>query len=129
MGLLGRIVKRVTERVDSNPLLENGKDLIGEIVIDGGVNLFNAISGEAQKIDLAHLPGSIAIEAGKALTTTKVEGGASIGELSWLIYNQNRLTNKEICDKWQRYDFTETVGGYDSSTYVDKANKQVAITF
>ncbi len=180
MGLLGRIVKRVTERVDSDEFLENGKDLIGDIgsllhaqtvrivkdpfgvakqiiidvpvalfgrqpdliqdakdiahdtlqiVIDGGINLFNAVSGEAQKIDLAHLPGSIALEPGKAVTTTNFEGGAAIGDLSWLIYNQNRLTNKEICGKWQRYDFTETVGGYDSSTYVDKAGKQVAITF
>ena len=98
MGLIGGIVKRVVGELESNPVLENGRNLIGDIgellhaqaariirdplgvakeiiidvpvaifgkqpnpvqdakdvakdalqiVIDGGVNIFNAVSGDA----------------------------------------------------------------------------------
>ncbi len=109
---------------DAADLVKDGVQL----VIDTGINIFNALPTGTTAPVFAQQEGSINARPGETITSATLSG-ASLGDLSWLIYTANKATNETIDKKWQRYDFTETVSGYDSSTYVDAANKQVAITF
>lgn len=104
------------------------KDTV-QFVVDTGINVFNAIPNTTPKPVFEEISGNINARPGKVVTTSGTTARASIGDLSWLIYTENKDTNAAISAKWKLANFTETVSGYDSSTYVDVQNKQVAITF
>lgn len=104
------------------------KDTV-QLVVDTGINAFNMLSGTGEIPVCKELPGNINGREGKVIGATTTIAGAPIGDLSWLIYTENKDTNASMSAKWKLVNFTETVSGYDSSTYVDVKNKQVAITF
>jgi len=122
INILGRQPNLLEDTVD---ILENAV----QIVVDTGINVFNALPSTTPVPVFQEVAGNINARAGKVIVNTTTVSGASIGDLSWLIYTQNKATNTVMSEKWKLYNFTETVSGYDSSTYVDVANKQVAITF
>lgn len=70
-----------------------------------------------------------AVSAGSGVTVqSHFRTGASIGDLSWLIYKGRMVSNPEITDKWKLYRDLETTHGFNSRTYVNEKDKQVAIT-
>lgn len=91
------------------------------------LSLFNALPGMTTKPVFTEQPGSISGGAGKVVVN-QFMSGASLGDLSWLIYSAKEKTNPAITSKWKVYQTVETTSGYDSTAYVDAANKQVAIT-
>jgi Ca2+-binding RTX toxin-like protein len=101
---------------------------VGTLASDTVLNVFNSIPSSTNPIAFDVLPGSINAQPNKVITDTHYHSEASIGDLSWLIYKAKTDTNKEITDKWKLYSDVETSHGYNSRVYVDKANKQVAIT-
>jgi len=98
------------------------------IALDTAVNICNAIPSSTAAPVFSELPGNINAQPGKVISDTHYHSEASIGELSWLIYKAKMVTNSQITDKWKLYNDVETTHGYNSRTYIDEANKQVAIT-
>jgi Ca2+-binding RTX toxin-like protein len=98
------------------------------IVESAALEVFNALPGHTPAPVFQEQTGAIDGGPGKVIAGN-FGSGASLGDLSWLIYTENEQTNPAITAKWKRDQFVETTSGYDSSIYVDAANKQVAITF
>lgn len=99
------------------------------LAVDSGITIFNAIPSTTPAPSFPELPGNINAGSGKIITNTTTTAGASIGELSWLIYTGNAQTNPAITSKWKLENFSETTSGSDTSIYVNTKDKQVAITF
>ena len=96
---------------------------------DTALNIFNALPTFTKAPVYENQVGAISKNAGQITEiTSKFTTGASIGDLSWLIYKGRMVSNTEITDKWKLYSEAETSHGYNSRIYVDAANKQVAIT-
>lgn len=100
------------------------------LAADNVLNVFNGLpsSGSTPKFD--QLSGSINAEPNKIITEMNYHSGASLGDMSWLIYKAKTDTNTQITDKWKlipNLDI-ETSHGFNSRTYVDEANKEVVIT-
>lgn len=91
------------------------------------VKAYNTLSPEATTPAFERTDGAISAQAG-AVVENKFQTGASLGDLSWLIYKGRMISNTEITDKWRLYKEAETSHGFNSRIYVDEANKQVAIT-
>lgn len=72
--------------------------------------------------------GDINFTQGKTVTDTVFSSGISLGDLSWLIYKPRLDTNTAMSAKWNKYSDIDTPMGSNLRTYVNKANKQVAIT-
>ena len=112
--------------------IQDTKDILADTVQfgkDAALNIFNIFPSTVAAPTFEEKPGSINARPGKVIINNTTVAGASIGDLSWLIYTENAQSNPEIMAKWKLYNATETVGGYNSNTYIDAANKQVAITF
>ncbi|WP_346354944.1 hypothetical protein [Azotosporobacter soli] len=101
---------------------------VGTIAADTAINIFNALPGHGSMPVVETLPGSINAEPNKVIADAHYHSEASLGDLSWLIYKAKMVTNTQITDKWKLYNDVETSHGYNSRTYIDEANKQVAIT-
>ena len=99
------------------------------LTADTALNIFNALPTFTQTPVYENQVGAIKKQEGSITEiTSKFTTGASIGDLSWLIYKGRMVSNTEITDKWKLYSEAETTHGYNSRIYVDAANKQVAIT-
>ena len=112
--------------------IQDRKDILADTVQfgkDAALNIFNIFPSTVAAPTFEEKPGSINARPGKVIINNTTVAGASIGDLSWLIYTENAKSNPEIMGKWKLYNATETVSGYNSNTYLDTANKQVAITF
>ncbi len=101
---------------------------VGTLAADVAVNIFNALPGHGSAPVVETLPGSINAEPNKVIADVHYHSEASLGDLSWLIYKAKMVTNTQITDKWKLYNDVETSHGYNSRTYIDDTNKQVAIT-
>ena len=99
------------------------------LTADTALNIFNALPTFTQTPVYENQVGAIKKQEGSITEiTSKFTTGASIGDLSWLIYKGRMVSNTEITDKWKLYSEAETAHGYNSRIYIDAANKQVAIT-
>ena len=94
---------------------------------DAALNVFNALPSTKPTPVYQRQSDAISAAANTAITS-KFSTGASLGDLSWLIYKGRMVSNSEITDKWKLYREAETSHGFNSRVYVDGANKQVAIT-
>jgi Ca2+-binding RTX toxin-like protein len=101
---------------------------LGTMTMDTVLNVFNTIPSNTSSPIFVDKAGSINAQPNKVITDIKFHSEVSIGDLSWLIYKAKTDTNSAITDKWKLHDCVETTSGYNSYTYVDTKNKQVAIT-
>lgn len=103
---------------------------VATIATDNVLNLFNGLPSNKPAPQFDELPGNINGEPGKVITETHYHSGASLGDMSWLIYKAKTDTNTQITDKWKLISHLdiETSHGFNSRTYVDGANKEVVIT-
>lgn len=100
---------------------------VATISADVATNIFNALPSTTQAPTYERKEGAVSAGAG-VVVESKFTTGASLGDLSWLIYKGRMVSNSEITDKWRLYKEVETSHGFNSRVYVDEANKQVAIT-
>ena len=99
------------------------------LTADTALNIFNTLPTFTETPVYENQVGAISKNEGQITEiTSKFTTGASIGDLSWLIYKGRMVSNTDITDKWKLYSEAETSHGYNSRIYVDDANKQVAIT-
>jgi Ca2+-binding RTX toxin-like protein len=103
---------------------------IATITADNILNVFNGIPSSTTAPQFDQLPGNINAQPDKIITETHYHSGASLGDMSWLIYKAKTDTNTNITDKWKLVSHLdiETSHGFNSRTYVDGANKEVVIT-
>ena len=97
---------------------------VGEDVVTNIFNLFPSTASAPTYTRQAN-----AVSAGSnVVINSKFTTGASIGDMSWLIYKGRMISNSEITDKWKLYKDVETTHGFNSRTYVNEKDKQVVIT-
>lgn len=103
---------------------------VATIATDNVLNVFNGLPSNKPAPQFDELPGNINGESGKVITETHYHSGASLGDMSWLIYKAKTDTNTQMTDKWKLIPHLdiETSHGFNSRTYVDGANKEVVIT-
>ncbi len=97
------------------------------IGLDAATGLYNVLTPTQESPVFARQENAVSGAAG-AVITSKFSTGASLGDLSWLIYINRLDSNPEMQAKWQLYRDIETTHGFNSRTYVDNADKQIAIT-
>ena len=100
---------------------------VATINADIATKIFNALPSSTNSPTYERQEGAVSAGAG-VIVESKFTTGASLGDLSWLIYKGRMISNSEITDKWRLYKEVETSHGFNCRTYVDEANKQVAIT-
>ena len=97
---------------------------VGEDVV---TNIFNLVPSTAATPTYERQAN--AVSAGSnVVINSKFTTGASIGDMSWLIYKGRMVSNPEITDKWKLYKDVETTHGFNSRTYINEKDKQVVIT-
>ncbi len=97
---------------------------VGEDVV---TNIFNLVPSTAETPTYKRQAN--AVSAGSnVVINSKFTTGASIGDMSWLIYKGRMVSNSEITDKWKLYKDVETTHGFNSRTYINEKDKQVVIT-
>ena len=121
IALLGRQPDTVT---DIKNVLQNTVQLVA----DTAINVFNALPTMTAPPVFPEQPGYIKAGPDKVIANSYTVSGASVGDLSWLIYTENKNTNAVVSAKWKRVSFIETTSGYDSSVYINEVDKQIAIT-
>lgn len=133
-----KLVKKVVQDTQVALFGENGLHLVSDtanvikgltsMTLDSALTVCNLIPSRENPPIFVDKDGSINARPDKVITDIHFHSEASIGDLSWLIYKAKTDTNSEITDKWKLHDSVETTSGYNSYTYVDTKNKQVAIT-
>ena len=97
------------------------------IGLDAATGLYNVLTPAQAAPVFARQENAVSAAAG-AVITSEFHTGASVGDLSWLIYKNRLDSNPEMQAKWQLYRDIETTHGFNSRTYVNGAEKQIAIT-
>ncbi len=97
------------------------------IGLDAATGIYNVLSPDKAAPVFSRQENAVSGAAG-AVITSNFTTGASIGDLSWLIYKNRLDSNPEMQAKWQLYRDIETTHGFNCRTYVDGTDKQVAIT-
>ncbi len=97
------------------------------ITQDSMLKIFNGIAGESEAVQYERQENAVSAAEG-AVITSRFTTGASIGDMSWLIYKGRLNSNQAMQDKWTQYKEVETSHGFNSCTYVNAADKQVVIT-
>lgn len=100
---------------------------VASITGDNLLRIYNAVSGDSEEMTFERQENAVS-QAEGAVITSKFSTGASIGDMSWLIYKGRYNSNTEMQDKWKEYKDVETSHGFNSRTYVNEADKQVVIT-
>ena len=101
---------------------------VASMATDTALNAYNALPSLTPAPTFSEVSGNINVRDNKVIVDNRFHSEASIGDLSWLIYKGKMVTNTAITDKWKLVSEVETLHAYNSRTYVDEANKQVAIT-
>jgi len=101
---------------------------VASMATDAALNAYNALPSLTPAPTFYEVAGNINVRDNKVIVDNRFHSEASIGDLSWLIYKGKMVTNTAITDKWKLVSEVETLNAYNSRTYVDEANKQVAIT-
>lgn len=94
---------------------------------DALTNLFNMFPSIGKAEEFAPTETSIAGREG-AVIQNEFHPGASLGDMSWLIYKNRLQLNPQMQEKWSLYKDITTTHGFNCRTYVDDASKQVVIT-
>ena len=97
------------------------------ITKDGMLKVFNGFAGDSAPMHFERRDNAVS-QAEGAVITSKFNTGASIGEMSWMIYQGRFKYNQELMDKWTQYNDIETSHGFNCRTYVNEADKQVVVT-
>lgn len=100
---------------------------VAGITGDNLLRTFNALAGDVTPVEMERQANAVS-QAEGAVIESRFNTGASIGDMSWLIYKGRLNSNQEMQDKWQQYKEVETSHGFNSCTYVNGADKQVVIT-
>ena len=97
------------------------------ITRDNILKVYNALSkdGTVKEYERLDNAGS---KADGAVIESKFTTGASIGDMSWLIYKGRLVSNQAMQDKWTQYREVETSHGFNSRIYVNKGEQQLVIT-
>ena len=102
------------------------KGLAG-ITRDNILNVYNALSKDGTVKEYERLDNAVS-KADGAVIESKFTTGASIGDMSWLIYKGRLVSNQAMQDKWTQYREVETSHGFNSRIYVNKGEQQLVIT-
>lgn len=102
------------------------KGLAG-ITKDNMLKVYNALSKDGTVKEYERLDNAVS-KADGAVIESKFTTGASIGDMSWLIYKGRLVSNQAMQDKWTQYREVETSHGFNSRIYVNKGEQQLVIT-
>ena len=102
------------------------KGLAG-ITRDNILKVYNALSKDGTVKEYERLDNAVS-KADGAVIESKFTTGASIGDMSWLIYKGRLVSNQAMQDKWTQYREVETSHGFNSRIYVNKGEQQLVIT-
>lgn len=102
------------------------KGLAG-ITKDNILRVYNALSKDGTVNEYERLDNAVS-KADGAVIESKFTTGASIGDMSWLIYKGRLVSNQAMQDKWTQYREVETSHGFNSRIYVNKGEQQLVIT-
>lgn len=100
---------------------------IAGITQDNVLKLYNSLAGESEALTFERQDNAVSAAEG-AVITSKFTTGASIGDMSWLIYKGRLNSNQAMQDKWTQYKEVETSHGFNSCTYVNNTDRQLVIT-
>lgn len=103
---------------------------LGTLAVDNAMNVFNMLPSLQEAPSTDRQTNAINQDGGKftIVESNMLGTGASIGDMSWLIYKARYVSNPEMTDKWQLYRDDETSHGFNSRTYVNANENQVVIT-
>lgn len=102
------------------------KGLAG-ITRDNILKVYNTLSKDGTVKEYERLDNAVS-KADGAVIESKFTTGASIGDMSWLIYKGRLVSNQAMQDKWTQYREVETSHGFNSRIYVNKGEQQLVIT-
>lgn len=102
------------------------KGLAG-ITKDNMLKVYNALSKDGTVKEYERLDNAVS-KADGAVIESKFTTGASVGDMSWLIYKGRLVSNQAMQDKWTQYREVETSHGFNSRIYVNKGEQQLVIT-
>ena len=102
------------------------KGLAG-ITRDNILKVYNTLSKDGTVKEYERLDNAVS-KADGAVIESKFTTGASIGDMSWLIYKGRLVSNQAMQDKWTQYREVETSHGFNSRIYVNKGEQQMVIT-
>ena len=94
---------------------------------DNVLRIYNAFSHDSTAKEFERLDNAVS-KADGAVIESKFTTGASIGDMSWLIYKGRLNSNQAMQDKWTQYREVETSHGFNSCIYINKVEKQLVIT-
>ena len=94
---------------------------------DSVLRIYNALSKDDAPKEFQRQANAVS-KADGAVIESRFTTGASIGDMSWLIYKGRLNSNHAMQDKWMQYKEVETSHGFNSCIYVNKAEHQLVIT-
>ena len=93
------------------------KGLAG-ITRDNILKVYNDLSKDGTVKEYERLDNAVS-KADGAVIESKFTTGASIGDMSWLIYKGRLVSNQAMQDKWTQYREVETSHGFNSRIFVN----------